>query len=136
MEARRAEAAACSAAAHGHDVVRRVRHARAAGQAQCAGLPKHCGAGAAVGRVAVDGVLVGPALRRVDAAPRAARQGAAVEAGRERHGTRRPLTTARRDGGNRADAKREVIIARIVADRPGAVYPPPVLRLGGQPSGK
>ena len=47
------------------------------------------------------------------------------------------MPTARRDLGNRArieplahaDAKSEVIIARIVGDRPGAVYSLPVLRL-------
>ena len=52
--------------------------------------------------------------------------------------TRRRSTTGRRDGGTgarieplaHADAKSEVLIARIVADRPGAVYSPPVLRLG------
>ncbi len=85
VEARRPEAAARAAAAQGHDVVRRVRDACAAGQTQHAGLPQHRAAGTAVGRVAVDGVLVGPALPRVDAAPGAARRGAAVEAGRERH---------------------------------------------------
>jgi hypothetical protein len=52
------------------------------------------------------------------------------------------LTTARRGGGNcapieplaHAEAKSEVIIARIVAHRPGAVYSPRVLRPWYQPT--
>jgi hypothetical protein len=54
--------------------------------------------------------------------------------------TRLPLGTAGRDGGSgarveppaRVDARSEVIIARIVGDRPGTVYSLPVLRLGDQ----
>jgi len=58
VEARGAEGAGRVAAAEGHDVVRRVRDARAAGQAQRAWPAQHGLAGDAVGRVAVDGVLV------------------------------------------------------------------------------